>query len=190
MAGRLRIGERNGTLTLLEIGEHTDKKHGHKRVRIKCDCGVTFDLVSIAFRQRVSCAACSSVRGAKLRSTHGDSARVGTGDSRWLYSAFKAMHTRCYNPNTDVWRYYGAKGITVCPEWHDYIAFKAWALANGWQKGMTLDRRKSDQPYCPSNCEYVSKSVNSIRARADYRFVKKADPFADHFPIEALFGFA
>ena len=30
---------------------------------------------------------------------------------------------RCYNPNQGSYKNYGAKGIQVAPEWHDFARF-------------------------------------------------------------------
>lgn len=34
-----------------------------------------------------------------------------------LYSIFSGMKQRCYNPKSNKYRFYGAKGITICSEW-------------------------------------------------------------------------
>lgn len=68
---------------------------------------------------------------------------------------------RCYNENAVTYSSYGAKGIGVCPEWHNRENFRAWALANGWKKGLRLDRYDSNADYSPDNCYFgeVSKKI-------------------------------
>ena len=50
-----------------------------------------------------------------------------------LYNIWIDMKRRCYNPNKQFYYCYGGKGVEVCDEWKDdYLAFKEWALANGY----------------------------------------------------------
>lgn len=34
-----------------------------------------------------------------------------------LYAIFSGMKQRCYNPKNQHYKWYGAKGITLCEEW-------------------------------------------------------------------------
>jgi hypothetical protein len=57
-------------------------------------------------------------------------------------------------------RYY-ARGIRVCEEWlNDFPAFERWAIANGWDKALTLDRIDGDKGYFPENCRWVDMATN------------------------------
>jgi hypothetical protein len=52
---------------------------------------------------------------------------------------------------------YIERGIRVCDEWaHSFEAFKAWALANGYQDDLLLDREDNDRGYEPGNCRWVT----------------------------------
>lgn len=73
------------------------------------------------------------------------------------------MMKRCYNENSIMYSSYGAKGITVCEEWHDRDQFKKWAKENGWSKGLRLNRIDSNKPYEPSNCFFGCKNKKNMR---------------------------
>ena len=95
---------------------------------------------------------------------HGDCAP----DSQYrkLYQCQKDMIGRCHNPKSAPWHNYGGRGISVCDEWRaSYPVFKEWALANGYQSGLELDRANNDGDYCPENCRWVSHKVNSRNTR-------------------------
>ena len=54
--------------------------------------------------------------------------------------------------------------IKVCDEWrNNYLIFEKWALENGYQKGLTIDRINPDDDYKPSNCRWITRSENSKR---------------------------
>lgn len=91
----------------------------------------------------------------KKRETHGD-ARTR------LYAIYCGMKSRCYDEGWALFKYYGARGVRVCDEWRDsYLSFRAWALSNGYQDGLTLDRIDCGCGYGPSNCRWVPKEDQS-----------------------------
>ena len=68
------------------------------------------------------------------------------------------MKTRCNNPKYDKYQYYGGKGIGICEDWaNSYKAFEEWALANGYNDELTLDRVDVNGDYTPENCQWVSR---------------------------------
>jgi hypothetical protein len=82
-----------------------------------------------------------------------------------LYRQWKAMVRRCESPTAHNYRWYGAKGVSICPEWRaDFLAFKSWADLHGYSHGLELDRIDSDGDYAPGNCRYITKKAN-IRNR-------------------------
>lgn len=75
------------------------------------------------------------------------------------------MLQRCENPNNTAYRNYGGRGITVCNEWHDYLTFKEWSLANGYDESLSLDRINVDGNYEPDNCRWTTFSVQLSNRR-------------------------
>jgi len=71
------------------------------------------------------------------------------------------MKRRCCDPNRNQYERYGGRGIIVCDAWLDYKTFEKWALENGWQKGLTIDRIDNDGNYEPDNCQFITRSENS-----------------------------
>lgn len=82
------------------------------------------------------------------------------------------MHHRCEDPKNIAYDRYGGRGITVCKEWsYDHLEdFMSWALANGWEKGLEIDRIDNCKGYSPDNCRFVSPKENS-RNRRSNRYV-------------------
>lgn len=67
------------------------------------------------------------------------------------------MMKRCYNEKSVAFKDYGAKGIGVCPEWHDREVFRKWCKENGYIKGMRLERIDCSKGYEPSNCRFGTR---------------------------------
>src|SRR3972149_291423 len=68
---------------------------------------------------------------------HGESATK-------LYKQYDGMKRRCSYKKHKSYKDYGSRGITVCPEWtNDYIAFRDWALNNGYEEGLQINRRNT-----------------------------------------------
>lgn len=66
------------------------------------------------------------------------------------------MIWRCYRKEHNSYKYYGARGISVCDEWQTFEPFYQWALSNGYKENLTLDRINNDGNYEPSNCRWIT----------------------------------
>ena len=83
-----------------------------------------------------------------------------------LYHIWVGMKERCNNPNGKSAKWYYEKGIRVCKEWeNDFVAFRKWAIQNGYdysktRKEQSLDRIDDSKGYSPDNCRWVTHSEN------------------------------
>ena len=88
-----------------------------------------------------------------------------------IRQVFHGMVRRCYKEYDTSYRWYGAKGIRVCPEWLlSPHLFQVWMEEqlmettgdSVWVKGLSIDRIDSDGNYKPSNCRIIPMRENAV----------------------------
>jgi hypothetical protein len=157
-------GQKFGRLTAISISRIENYKGGtkHRYYKCRCDCGKIIEVQSYSLTNgnTKSC-------GCFQREKCGDTFRKHGGMGTRLYNIWKGMKKRCNNSNEPCYKYYGGKGIKVCDEWQvNFIAFRDWALNNGYADNLTIDRIDSDKNYEPSNCRWVTQAENARLSRA------------------------
>lgn len=148
------IGNTYNELKVIEFLYTTNK---NRRVYLcECSCGnFTYKYKADVIRGRVKSCGHITPRdiGDKMR-THGLSKHP-------LYKVWVGMRERCYYKNHKTYDRYGGRGITVCDEWrHSIQTFYDWAISNGWERGLEIERNDNDKEYSPSNCNIVTHLIN------------------------------
>jgi hypothetical protein len=75
------------------------------------------------------------------------------------------MVRRCEAPAQKDYHRYGGRGIKVCEEWHNYLKFKEWALQNGFEENLEIDRIDSNGNYEPNNCRWSTEKEQQRNRR-------------------------
>lgn len=79
------------------------------------------------------------------------------GAERPEHYVWRAMMARCYRPSTSGYKYYGAKGITVCKRWHTYKNFLL-DMGERPSPAYSIERKNPTRGYMPSNCVWATRS--------------------------------
>lgn len=159
-------GQRFGRLKVLEFS-HLDR-FNKAQWRCLCDCGNETIVASAALRRgNTKSCGCYRKEIEKIASvTHGmtkENGKVSVLYSRWL-----DMKKRCNNEKNKEYKNYGARGIKVCREWeYDYPSFHKWAVENGFDETLTLDRKDVNKGYSPGNCRWVTITEQAKNKRVN-----------------------
>lgn len=146
-------GQRFSRWTVLRFA---GSKHRKGMWLCRCECGREKIIQGKSLRRGDS-RGCINCHALHRKTTHG---RAGTR----LYKVWQDMIQRCENLNTTNYKYYGGRGIKVYSQWHDPALFIAWASANGYKEDLTIDRIDNDGDYRPENCQFITRSENSLKA--------------------------
>ena len=79
-------------------------------------------------------------------------------DNQKIYKVWSGIKQRCFNPNSNRYKNYGGRGISICDEWkNSFETFCKWALENGYKEGLSIDRIDHEKDYEPSNCRWADE---------------------------------
>lgn len=141
------IGQKFGILIVVKRVENS--QNGHARWLCQCDCGNFKEIQSDSLRtgNTKSC-------GCRERQKHGLYQHP-------LYTRWKGIKNRCYNRAHNCYKNYGGRGISICKEWlNDFKSFYNWAIENGYEKELQIDRINNNGNYEPHNCRFVTNLEN------------------------------
>ena len=83
-----------------------------------------------------------------------------------LYHIWQGIKFRCNNPKSKDYKNYGGRGIQMCEEWpNDFMVFRSWALENGYEEHLTIDRIDVNGNYEPSNCKWSTVAEQNRNKR-------------------------
>ena len=179
-------GKRYGRLVAIEACGKAS--NGTVLWRCKCDCGneaiIRGPELTRGGTKSCGCLYKENIKSLHLK--HGDTVKGGAYHK--LYQVWGAIIQRCTNKNSEPYERYGGRGISIFPEWKQYEKFKEWAVSQGWEPGLEVDRIDVNGDYSPYNCRLTNDYFQNRNKRnnifLDF-FGKKiiAKDFARHFGV-------
>ena len=112
--------------------------------KIKCDsCGLNMWVRNDYVKKHSGkCMSCQKT-GNSNATKHG-------GARTRLYGIWCGLKYRRYGGDT-----------SVCNDWEDFTVFRDWALSNGYESHLTIDRVRNNIGYCPENCQWITRAENA-----------------------------
>jgi len=159
----MELGQRFGRLIVLEETDRT--KSGKRRFLCKCDCGniKAICMSNLVTKNTTSCGCYQNECRKSNRLKHG--MRHTRLWQEW--SRMKWRTDKRYPYHKD----YYDRGIAVCDEWEsDFTSFAKWALSNGYDDSLTIDRIDNNEGYSPDNCRWVNMTIQN-RNKTDNLFL-------------------
>ena len=159
----VKKGERYGRLTIIREVEPAGSSH--KRVRrflCRCDCGneIICRLPNLKSGTTKSCGCYRKFVSSNRRDCH------HLKNTR-IYRIWCGMKRRCYNKHNEHFDRYGGRGIIVCDEWKtDFMNFYDWAMSNGYDDKLSIDRINNEGNYEPSNCRWANQKQQIVNSTA------------------------
>ena len=159
----VKEGERYGRLTIIREVEPAGSSN--KRVRrflCRCDCGneIICRLPNLKSGTTKSCGCYRKFVSSNRRDCH------HLKNTR-IYRIWCGMKRRCYNKHNEHFDRYGGRGIIVCDEWKtDFMNFYDWAMSNGYDDKLSIDRINNEGNYEPSNCRWANQKQQIVNSTA------------------------
>lgn len=151
-------GQRFGKLKVLNFAY---KEKGVYYWLCQCDCGKE-KIISRNHLQSLHTKSCGCLQKEKARNFH----LIHNMANSRIYHIWRDIKDRCLNMKKQNYKYYGGRGIRVCEEWkNDFMNFYNWAMANGYNDKLTIDRRNNDGNYEPNNCRWTTKQEQANNTR-------------------------
>lgn len=164
-------------LTVIERVEND--KRGAARWRCKCICGGETITSSAHLKSgHTKSCGCYSKEVAKNKAykneyfyKHG---LFSNKDYVRISHILNTMKKRCYNPNSSNYKNYGGRGITVYEKWREkengLLNFYKWAMDNGYEENLTIDRIDVNGNYEPNNCRWAT-AKEQANNKTNNRFI-------------------
>ena len=156
--GRLKVLKREGDFHLCQCECGTERLFRTDRLRSgkTKSCGCLAAELNAASKSAAALARANTSQPPRQRRAEVE---------RQLASVWSTMKQRCTNPNYRDYKYYGARGIDICPQWMNSSAQFIADMLPFYAPGLWLERIDNDRGYSPDNCTFVTPKQQAQNRR-------------------------
>lgn len=167
ICGRISIGQKS-RLTTEQFIEKAKKVHGEKydysktsytkntqKVVVTCPIHGDFLITAAHHLSGHGCPNCVTSERYNMPYLKSDNR-----SKTRLYRIWSGIKIRTKNLNRHESKYYVEKGILMCDEWrNNWLSFYDWAMSNGYNDSLSIDRIDNNKGYEPDNCRWVTQQA-------------------------------
>jgi hypothetical protein len=75
------------------------------------------------------------------------------------------MKNRCHTPSSSSYKWYGARGISVCEDWRNSFEAFERDMLEGYASDLTIERKEVNKNYNKDNCIWIPMHEQAMNTR-------------------------
>lgn len=138
---------------------YLDHVNGRSYWNVTCVCGKEFVVDANKLKQNTSLITCGN------NEYHNIITNYEKETFPHIFNTYRSYMNRVFNKNGQDYKDYGMRGITVSEDFKNYYKFKEWAINNGYEDGLSLDRIDVNDNYSADNVRWATDQEQALNKR-------------------------